>query len=133
MLHGLAAGLCECTQHARTRSRTHTRAHTAPVSPTAAAAGAHHDGGDDGGDDDGGGAAVGASDELGSLVVVTGRAKLKSFAFCPAPPRGAAAQLALGLANNSVEVRGGAPCAMRWRFASDRRCCRMHAANTWLC
>jgi len=52
-----------------------------------------------------------ASDEFGSLLVLTAKHKLRSFAFSPAAHRGATptttAQLALGLTNNSVEVRGG--------------------------
>lgn len=46
-----------------------------------------------------------ASDEMGSLLVMTLKHKLRSFAFCPTHPKGATAQLALGLTNNSVEVR----------------------------
>lgn len=44
------------------------------------------------------------SDEMGSLLVMTLKHKLRSFAFCPTHPKGAATQLALGLTNNSVEV-----------------------------
>jgi hypothetical protein len=46
-----------------------------------------------------------ASDEIGSLLVMTLKHKLRSFAFSPSHPKGATAQLALGLTNNSVEVR----------------------------
>jgi hypothetical protein len=45
-----------------------------------------------------------ASDEIGSLLVMTLKHKLRSFAFSPLAPKGCTAQLALGLANNSVEV-----------------------------
>lgn len=48
-----------------------------------------------------------ASDEFGSLLVMTAKHKLRSFAFSPAAHRGVpstTAQLALGLTNNSVEV-----------------------------
>lgn len=45
-----------------------------------------------------------ASDEIGSLLVMTLKHKLRSFAFCPTTPKGCTGQLALGLANNSVEV-----------------------------
>ncbi|KAF6255140.1 WD40-repeat-containing domain protein [Scenedesmus sp. NREL 46B-D3] len=50
-------------------------------------------------------AAPQASDELGSLLVLTSKHKLKSFAFSPARSRrGGLGQLALGLSNNSIEV-----------------------------
>lgn len=45
-----------------------------------------------------------ASDEMGSLLVMTMKHKLRSFAFSPLTPKGCTAQLALGPANNSVEV-----------------------------
>jgi hypothetical protein len=51
-------------------------------------------------------AAPQASDELGSLLVLTSKHKLKSFAFNPAGGhKGSLGQLVLGLSNNSVEVR----------------------------
>lgn len=46
-----------------------------------------------------------ASDEIGSLLVMTLKHKLRSFVFSPHTPKGCTGQLALGLANNSVEVR----------------------------
>lgn len=57
-----------------------------------------------------------ASDELGSMLVITSKSKLKSFVFNPAAAKGALGQLALGLANNSVEVRVAA--------VTGTRCCR---------
>ncbi len=54
----------------------------------------------------GGVEAVQASDELGPLIMVVGKHKVKSFAFAPAEGRrkGGVAQVAMGLADNSVEV-----------------------------
>jgi len=45
------------------------------------------------------------SDEMGQLTMVTSKHKLKSFAFCPVAVKGCLGQVALGLGNNSVEVR----------------------------
>ena len=45
-----------------------------------------------------------ASDEFSSLLVMTLKHKLRSFAFSPTPPKSTKGQLALGLTNNSVEV-----------------------------
>jgi U3 small nucleolar RNA-associated protein 12 len=78
---------------------------------------------DDGGDGAGGGA-LRASDELAPMLMVVSKHKVKSFAFAPpgARRKGCVAQVALGLADNSVEVRlwadrggsaaaaGGGPC-----------------------
>jgi hypothetical protein len=51
-------------------------------------------------------AAPQASDELGSLLVLTSKHKLKSFAFNPAGgQKGNVGQIVLGLSNNSIEVR----------------------------
>ncbi len=49
-----------------------------------------------------------ASDELGALLVVATKHKIKSFAFAPpgVAKKGCMAQVALGLANNAVEVSG---------------------------
>jgi hypothetical protein len=75
-------------------------------------AGGHH--ADEDQDEEGGAAAGGAgpevlqgSDEMGQLLLVTSKHKLKSFAFCPVAVKGCLGQVALGLANNSVEVRCG--------------------------
>lgn len=57
-----------------------------------------------GGSDD---AAVQASDEVGSLLVLISKHKLKSFCFNPAGgAKGCLGQIALGLSNNSIEVSG---------------------------
>ena len=73
-----------------------------------------------------------ASDEVSSLCVMTLKHKLRSFAFSPAAPRkpGCSGTLALGLANNSVEVvelgaEGGYEVSSRLELAghrSDVRC-----------
>jgi hypothetical protein len=56
-------------------------------------------------------AAPQASDEMGSLLVLTSKHKLKSFAFNPAGGhKGNLGQMVLGLSNNSIEVRLGAKC-----------------------
>eukprot|EP00878_Enallax_costatus_P039098 GHUV01044628.1.p1 GENE.GHUV01044628.1~~GHUV01044628.1.p1 ORF type:complete len:126 (+),score=59.40 GHUV01044628.1:361-738(+) len=50
-------------------------------------------------------AAVQASDEIGSMLIVQSKHKLKSFCFNPAGgPKGYLGQIALGLSNNSIEV-----------------------------
>jgi hypothetical protein len=77
--------------------------HTAAGQAAAAAA----DEADDHDDAAAAAAAPQASDELGSVLVLTSKHKLKSFAFSPAGAhKGSLGQLALGLSNNSVEVRG---------------------------
>ena len=83
---------------------------------------------------------VQASDEISSLVVMTIKHKLRSFAFSPAPPRGGTAgSLAVGLATNSVEVvdigaeGGGYEVSSRLELQghrSDVRCLALSADDT---
>ena len=98
----------------RRRRRKREKAERAAAAAAAAAGGGKGSAGVvNGGDADeagelggSGAAAPGASDELGSLVLITSKHKLKSFAFNPTIPSGSsrAAQVVLGLANNSIEV-----------------------------
>lgn len=86
---------------------------------------------------------VQASDEISSLVVMTIKHKLRSFAFSPAPPRGGTAgSLAVGLATNSVEVvdigaeGGGYEVSSRLELQghrSDVRCLALSADGTQVC
>jgi U3 small nucleolar RNA-associated protein 12 len=67
--------------------------------------------GDDDDGDDGAGA-VAASDEIGTMLLITGKHKVRSFAFAPkavaaggsSSKKASLGQLALSLANNTLEV-----------------------------
>ncbi|KAF8065837.1 wdr3 [Scenedesmus sp. PABB004] len=88
----------------RRRRRKKEKAHKAAKGGDGDAPGGQRDGDDDDAGDDAGADAATAGDELGSLLVVTLRHKARSFAFNAAGHRGCLGQVAVGLANNSVEL-----------------------------
>jgi U3 small nucleolar RNA-associated protein 12 len=112
------------------------KAAKASAGASAGAARGQEEGGNEEDEEEEGVAALAASDELAPMLMVVSKHKVKSFAFAPADVRrkGCVAQVALGLADNSVEVRapGGCGCGevggsigQQW---SGRRPCRGAAA-----
>eukprot|EP00775_Hariotina_reticulata_P013414 gene13414-13542_t len=96
----------------RRKRKKEKSAHKAAKTATQATPGGHHVCEDDDDDEEGGAAGaeggspevLQASDEMGQLLLVTSKHKMKSFSFCPVAVKGCLGQVALGLANNSVEV-----------------------------